>query len=245
MYIAYIDYRKAFDSVPHSWLIHVLQIYKIDPQIINSLQQLMKIWTTTLQVKVKNRRIMSDPIRIQRGIYQGDSLSPLWFCLALKPLSYLLNTTNYGFGIHSGNQQMQRLNHLLYMDDIKLYAATNSQLQELLRLTQTFSRDVKMVFGIEKYKTLCIAKGKLERRNFATEDGDDTMEAMNEDDMYRNLGHMQAKQIKHARMKQKLGEEYLNGTKCILKTKLNGKKMIKAINTYATPVLTFSFGIVK
>ena len=100
------------------------------------------------------------------------------------------------------------------MDDIKLYAATNNQLQELLRLTQTFSRDIKIVFGIEKCKTLCIAKGKLEMRNFSTED-DDTMEAMNVDDMYRYLGHIQAKQIKHARMKQKLGEEYLNRTKSI------------------------------
>jgi len=40
-------------------------------------------------------------------------------------------------------------------------------------------------------------KGKLEMRNFTTED-DDTMESMNEDDMYSYLGHMQAKQIKHA-----------------------------------------------
>jgi hypothetical protein len=46
-------------------------------------------------------------------------------------------------------------------------------------------------------------------------------------------------------MKQKLGKEYLIHTKSILKTKLNGKNMIKATNTYATPVLTFSFGIVK
>ena len=51
---------------------------------------------------------MSDPIRIQRRIYEGDSLSPLWFCLALNPLSYLLNRTNCGFGIHSGNQEKQR-----------------------------------------------------------------------------------------------------------------------------------------
>jgi len=43
-------------------------------------------------------------------------------------------------------------------------------------------------------------------RNFATED-DDTMEATNKDDMYRYLGHKQAKQIKHVRMKQKLREE--------------------------------------
>jgi len=56
---------------------------------------------------------------------------------------------------------------------------------------------------------------------------------------------MQAKQIKHARIKRKLGEKYLNRTKSILKAQLDGKNMIKAINTYATPVLTFSFGIVK
>jgi len=46
-------------------------------------------------------------------------------------------------------------------------------------------------------KKLCIVKGKLEMTNYATEDGD-TMEAMNEVDMCRYLGHIQAKQIKHA-----------------------------------------------
>jgi len=71
LYIAYIAYCKAFDLVPHSWLIHVLEIYKIDPLIINSLQQLRKKWTTTLQVKAKNNQITSDPIHIQRGLYQG------------------------------------------------------------------------------------------------------------------------------------------------------------------------------
>jgi hypothetical protein len=40
-----------------------------------------------------------------------------------------------------------------------------------------------MVFGIEKCKTLSIAKGKLGMRNFTTVD-DDTMEAMNEDDIF-------------------------------------------------------------
>ena len=68
LYIAHIDCRRAFDSVPHSWLIRVLEIYKIDLLIINSLQQLAKKWTTTLQVKAKNNQIMSDPIHIQRGI---------------------------------------------------------------------------------------------------------------------------------------------------------------------------------
>jgi hypothetical protein len=46
------------------------------------------------------------------------------------------------------------------MDDIKLYAATNNQLKELPRLTVTFSRDIKMVFGIEKCKIFKYCKGE-------------------------------------------------------------------------------------
>jgi hypothetical protein len=68
------------------------------------------------------------------------------------------------------------------VDDIKLYAATNNQLQELLQLTQTFSRDIRMTFGIEKCKTLSIVKRKLDLRNFTTEE-EDTIIAMKEEDI--------------------------------------------------------------
>jgi hypothetical protein len=108
------------------------------------------------------------------------------------------------------------------LDDIKLYAATKKQLQGLLQLTQTFSRYIKMSFGTEKCKTLSISKEKLEMRSFTTE-SNDIIKAMNEDDIYKYLGHMQTIQMKHTQMKQKLGEEYLNHTNSILKTKLNGK----------------------
>jgi hypothetical protein len=71
------------------------------------------------------------------------------------------------------------------------------------------------------------------------------MIAMKEGDIYKYLGHMQTKQTKHAQMKQQLGSEYLQCSKSTLKTKLSGKNTIKAINTYAIPVITFRFGIVK
>ena len=61
-------------------------------------------------------------------------------------------------------------------------------------------------------------------RNFTTED-DDSMEAMNKDDIYRYFGHMQSEQIKHAQMKQKPGKEYLHRTRSILTIILRRSRM--------------------
>ena len=43
---AWIDYCKAFDSVPHSWILKALDIYKVSPVIINFLKNSMKVWNT-------------------------------------------------------------------------------------------------------------------------------------------------------------------------------------------------------
>lgn len=80
----FIDYKKAFDSVPHSWLIYILKHYKIHPNIISFLNTSMLQWGTKLKL-MKNNSITTGPIKIQRGIFQGDALSPLWFCMALNP----------------------------------------------------------------------------------------------------------------------------------------------------------------
>jgi len=57
-------------------------------------------------------------VEIHRGIFQGDSLSPLLFVISLMPLSYLLRKTNKGYSLRGFPL---KVNHLLYLDDIKLY----------------------------------------------------------------------------------------------------------------------------
>ena len=114
---AWIDYRKAFDRVPHSWILKTMHMYKVSPTLINFLSHGMSTWKTTMILNYSTGKIVTNPISIKNGIFQGDSLSPLLFCLALAPLSNLLNNTNMGYTVYE-----ERLNHLFYMDDLKLYA---------------------------------------------------------------------------------------------------------------------------
>ena len=57
-------------------------------------------------------------VETKQGIFQGDSLSPLLFVLALIPLSFILRKAKaaYKFSKSKG-----KINHLLFMDDLKLY----------------------------------------------------------------------------------------------------------------------------
>ena len=41
---AWIDYKKAFDSVPHSWILKCLQMYKIHPVLITFIEESMSQW---------------------------------------------------------------------------------------------------------------------------------------------------------------------------------------------------------
>ena len=56
---------------------------------------------------------------IQRGIFQGDALSPLLFIIAMMPFNDILRKCTVGYKL---SRSQEKVNHLLYMDDIKLYA---------------------------------------------------------------------------------------------------------------------------
>jgi hypothetical protein len=232
IYTAFIDYKKAYDSVPHSWLIKILKIYKINLDLINFLSHVMTFWRTTLNLSINNTKLKSEPIQIKRGIYQGDSLSPLWFCLAINPLTNLLNSTGYGFNIRLNNTTLSKLNHLLYMDDIKLYASKKNHILSLLTITENFSNDIGMSFGIDKCKMQSICRGHYEHLEYITQEGE-IIKNLNKGEFYKYLGINQSNHIQHSIIKENLEKQFYLRIKSILKSKLNGLNLIKAVNTYA------------
>ena len=50
----WFDYKKVFDSVPHDWIIKVLQLPKVPSKIINAISQLMKVCATKITLRTEN-----------------------------------------------------------------------------------------------------------------------------------------------------------------------------------------------
>lgn len=239
--VAWVDYRKAFDSIPHSWLLRVLRMHGIADNIITALEGLMKTWKTSLQIRAGDLLETSDEIRIQRGIFQGDSLSPVWFCLALNPLSMLLNNTKYGYVIDK--QQNIRTNHNLYMDDLKIYAASMEQLRRLLEIVAAFSESINMQLGIEKCAVLEVKRGKIQETQHQTLINNVTIPALDDDGTYKYLGINQALEIRTSEMKKMFKDKLYARLRLLMKTGLNSKAFFTAVNIWAIPSMMYSFGV--
>ena len=90
-------------------------------------------------------------MKIRRGIFQGDSLSPLLLVLVIIPLILVLRQTKASHEIKKGGK---KINHLLFMDDLKLFAKNEYQIDNLVNTVRAFSEDIKMEFGLPKCRVL-------------------------------------------------------------------------------------------
>lgn len=242
--VAWIDYLKAYDSIPHTWLIKVLEIYKVHPNIVKFLKATMKHWNTELIIKLPNKTILkTQKICFKTGIFQGDSLSGLWFCLALNPLSHILNQQSYGYKLNSSEKS--KLTHLFYMDDLKLYSQNENQLHSQIEIVNKVSKDINMEFGTTKCKILNVKRGKIQLGGNVKLMDDTEIHSLEENETYKYLGIQQNLNINESDIKKHFSNMFIKRVKMIMNTELYAKYKVLAINTWAIPVIGYTFGIVN
>lgn len=202
--MAWIDYKKAYDMVPHSWVIETLKLGGVAENVRRLVENSMQSWATNLTSAGEHL----GKVNIRRGIFQGDSLSPLLFIIAMIPLSKILRKNAAGYKL---DNQHEKINHLLFMDDLKLYGKNEKEINSLIQTVRIFSEDIKMEFGIDKCATVNLKRGKM----YASEgielpDGTKICDANNEG--YKYLGVLELDQIKHKEMKERVTKEYYKST---------------------------------
>ena len=101
--------------VLQSWIINCLKMYKISHEVINFIEKTIKTWR--VEFTAGGRSFAETKIQI--GIFQGGTLSPLLFILDMMPLNHILRKCTAGYKL---SRSQEKINHLMYMDGIKQFA---------------------------------------------------------------------------------------------------------------------------
>ena len=128
----------------------------------------------------------------------------------------------------------------MHMDEIKLFAKNEKELETLIHAVRIYSQDIVMEFGIEKCAILVIKSGKRHLTDGIELQIQDKIRTLAENETYKYLGILEADTVKQGVMEDQIQKEYLRRTRKLLKTKLFSRNLIKKINNWAVPLVRYS-----
>ena len=142
--MAWVDYKKACDMVHHSWIIATMGMVGLADNIIGLIKQSMNKWKTNLYADGK----LLGSVPIRRGIFQGDSFSPLLFVIALLLLTHILGETGMGYQLEKNGA---KVNHLFFID---------KEIDSLIKTVWQYNKDIKREFGILECAVVSLQRGR-------------------------------------------------------------------------------------
>ena len=144
IYIAFIDYKKAFDQVHHEEIVKDLKTLNIDRKDLHILKNLY--WQQTATISLDNE--LSNWVPIKRGVHQGCIFSPDLFSLYAEIIMRKV-TSEISFKVNGTD-----INNICYADDTALLANNEQGLQELLCSLKTHSESRGLSINKKKTKIM-------------------------------------------------------------------------------------------
>ena len=144
IYLCFVDYEKAFDSVELRAVLTTLTNQGIEQQYINTIRNIYKKSTSSLRLHTT-----SEKFNLGRGVRQGDTISPKLFTATLEGVFRELEWENFGYNIDG-----QNLTNLRFADDIILIAKTKAELQEMVQQLYNASKNVGLKMNKKKTQVM-------------------------------------------------------------------------------------------
>ena len=158
IYSCFVDFSKAFDSIPRDRMFQKL----LDIGITGKFYDLIKFIYEGDQLCIKIDDAVTPSIKTMMGVRQGCVLSPLLFNIFMADFPRNLSPD---VGVQLTDND--RINCILWADDIILLAESEEGLNDLLRGLHTYSEENKLKVNTDKTKCMIFNKtGRLIRRDF-------------------------------------------------------------------------------
>ena len=106
-------------------------------------------------------------------------------------ITIIIITANSGYEFRVG----ETINHLPFMDDLKLYSKSEKALNSLTQTVRIFSEDIQMQFGIEKCAMLVMKRGKIVKSDGIKFPNGKVIKSLEEGECYKYLGALEANEV--------------------------------------------------
>ena len=101
-----------------------------------------------------------------------------------------------------------------------------------------------MVFGLDKCAKASFKRGKKVSAEGILLNDNQVIQDLDQAETYTYLGMEEGEGDQHHKMKVKIRKEYKRRIKLLLKSELNARNNIAAINTLAVTVILYSYGVI-
>ena len=154
-----IDFEKAFDSVAHRFLQKVLSSFGFGP----SFRRWTEILYTNALSCVLNGGNSTGYFKVEKGVRQGDPLSPYLFILCIEILAHRIRMDDHIRGLHFGKKEVKLV---LYADDMTLLLEDVESVRKLEGIFESFRQISGLKLNKEKTKLLFLGCRLNDTTNF-------------------------------------------------------------------------------
>ena len=130
--LLFIDFEKAFDSIDWTFMLKCLDAFGFGPTIIRWVETFYNGITSC----VLNNGISTPYFELQRGVRQGDPLSPYLFIIAAEILAVTIRSREDIRGVMIGQEEFKLVQ---YADDLTLLVPNIECVKLILQLLDRFT----------------------------------------------------------------------------------------------------------
>ena len=235
--MALIDVKKVYDLVGHGWLEKMIIPYRFPVWLSRTVEKLSKSWNTRVMATTKQGRETSGPIRFLKGLTQDDALCLRLFTVCLIPIARKISASK---GYNLSKPISVKVTDLLYIDDLEIFASSESKLNRVMESTKSAMEDVRLQWNPKKCAVVHVQRRVQTHNHDAsglTVDENICISDLEEGNPYKFLGVLETAKKEEKMSLECAAKEFLRSMSIIWSSPLSDHNRVTASSQFALPVL--------